>query len=79
MKNNNQSQEPKKGKLKKIITYTTVSIIVLSIYMSTTDKKANNGFSTVLYAGEAKTGGTNHQPSKLKWFDSFKGINNMGK
>jgi len=79
MENNNQSIGRKIGNLKKIIIYITLLTSVLFIYSSATDKKTSNGFNTVLYKGDAKAGGKNHQPARLKWFDSFKGINNMGK
>ncbi len=63
----------------KIITYILLLVIIIFVYLFSTDKKANHGFSTVLYTGEPKVKATNPQPSKLKWFDSFKGIDNMRK
>jgi hypothetical protein len=82
MKKNNRSERPKNSSLKKVIIYVTliISVVVIFIMTSPTNKnKGSTGFSSALYTGDAKTRGKNHQPSKLKWFDSFKGVNNMGK
>jgi hypothetical protein len=79
METNNQIVKPKLGNLKKAIIYITLLISVIFIFVSTTKKKTNNGFSSALYTGESKTSVKNPLPEKLKWSDSFKGINNMGK
>jgi len=39
------------------------------------DRKNYKGFSTALFTGDIKTD-EKQVPSKLKWFDSFKGISN---
>ena len=46
--------------------------------MLTSDKKVNNGFSTVLYMVPVEPS-KKVVPSKLEWFDSFRGIDNMKK
>ena len=80
MKRINKSSENKINSLKKIVIYIILLISVVYTYISTKETpapKSNNGFSA-LYSGEGKTN-TSHQPSKLKWFDSFRGIDNSGK
>ncbi|APW65065.1 MULTISPECIES: hypothetical protein [Arcobacteraceae] len=64
--------------MKKTVIYLLIIIVVTLIYLFTADKKANRGFSTVLYSGNVKTD-EKQIPSKLKWFDSFKGISNSEK
>ncbi len=80
MKTINQSAKPKMSNIKKTVIYTILIIIAVYAYISmkTTPKpkKSTNGFSA-LYSGNSKPDGS-EQPAKLKWADSFKGINNSG-
>lgn len=78
MNQKNQKIKSKFSVVKKIIVYVFLLTFIILIYLSSTEKKANGGFSTVLYSGEGKIE-EKVVPSKLNWFDSFKGINNMNK
>lgn len=78
MKSINRSAKPKKNSLGKILFFITLIIIAIFTYSltkKTPSKKQSNAFSA-LYSGESKNN-NNALPEKLKWSDSFKGINNM--
>ena len=79
MKTINQSAKRKTSSSNKIIFSIILIIIAIFTYLFITkapEKKQTNGFSA-LYSGESKSS-NNSLPEKLKWSDSFKGINNMG-
>ena len=79
MKTINQSAKKKMSSSSKIIFFIILIAITIFTYISTkkpTPKKQNNSFSA-LYSGDTKSDGS-EQPAKLRWSDSFKGINNMG-
>jgi len=78
MKSINRSAKLKTNNLGKILFF--IILIIISIFTyeltkKTPSKKPSNAFSA-LYSGNSKPDGS-EQPAKLKWFDSFKGINNM--
>ncbi|MAD40881.1 MAG: hypothetical protein CL623_00610 [Arcobacter sp.] len=74
----NKQKQTIKSKISKIIIYITLIISVVFIYISSTKNNKSKGFSSALYTGETKVDNAK-VPSKLKWFDSFKGIDNMAK
>ncbi|MBU3015390.1 hypothetical protein KO488_11520 [Poseidonibacter lekithochrous] len=79
MKSINRSAKPKKSNLGKILFFIILIMIAIFSYLltkKTPSKKQSNAFSA-LYSGESKTNNTS-LPEKLKWSDSFKGVNNMG-
>lgn len=78
MNKNNQKLKPRMGILKKIIIYIFFFTLILFMYLLIKEKKTNHGLSTALYTGEGRVK-EKAIPQKLKWFDSFRGINNMGK
>ena len=79
MKKINQSSKPKISNSSKTIFFILLIAIVVFIYEFTkkdSKKKQTNSFSA-LYSGKSKKNSP-ALPSKLKWADSFKGVNNMG-
>lgn len=81
MKSINQTAKPKMTSLKKIILYLVIIIIAVLTYTLTKPEpkpmdKNIKGFGS-LYSGSTKSDGS-EQPAKLRWFDSFKGIDNSG-
>jgi hypothetical protein len=79
MKKNNQSIGRKVSVVRKIIIFIILLITAISIYVASTSKKSKSTFSSALYSGKSISSGKGHQPPKLKWFDGFNGVNNMGK
>ena len=79
MKIINQTSEPKTSSSNKIIFFIILIVLAIFTYVltKTPDKKSTKGFGSALYSGNSKSDGK-EQPAKLKWSDSFKGINNMG-
>ena len=79
MKTINQSAKRQVKSSHIIIIFILVLIIAIVTYLSvktTPPKKTNKGFSS-LYSGNSKSDGS-EQPAKLRWSDSFKGIDNTG-
>ena len=73
-----QTVKSRTSGLIKTILLLTIIVVVIFTYISTKkppEKKDTSGFSA-LYSGESKSDGA-QVPSKLKWVDSFKGIDNM--
>lgn len=80
MKTINQSAKKTSSGSSKIVFFIILITIAIFTYVLTKkapEKKDTSGFSA-LYSGESKTPNGANLPEKLKWSDSFKGINNMG-
>ena len=82
MKVINQTSKPKTNISNKIVTILIIIAIAIATYVYITTKKPPakkdiSGFGA-LYSGESKSTNSRALPEKLKWSDSFKGINNMG-
>ena len=80
MKTINQSAKKTSSGSSKIVFFIILITIAILTYVLTKQapkKKDISGFGA-LYSGESKSTNSGALPEKLKWSDSFKGINNMG-
>lgn len=73
------SKRQMKTSIKITIFLIAIFVITILVYLTnkTTPTKTNTSAFSALYSGNSKSDGS-EQPAKLNWFDSFKGVNNMG-